>query len=116
LVVERNELVLRLSWWERIVAVHGNVRVPLSSVSWVKVEANPAERMRRLFQQTSYGPLSMQVPYGRRLDYFLAVPRRRPAVLVGLEPPARFLGLLVSVPDPEATAARIMNAKNAPRG
>jgi hypothetical protein len=28
LVIERDHLVVRLSWWERIAALHGNVRVP----------------------------------------------------------------------------------------
>jgi len=117
LVVERNQLVLRLSWWERIAAVHGNVRVPLSSVAHVSVEARAADRLQRLFRQDAYGPNFLQVPYGIRGNCFIAARRRRPAVWVFLDPPpSRFVGLLVSVANPEATAARIMEAKHGHRG
>jgi hypothetical protein len=114
LVVEGDELVVRLLWWERIAAVHGNVRVPLSSVAFVRAEAPSADLLRRLLRH-AYGPAFLQIPYGIRDSYFVAARRRRPAVLVGLGPPSRFAGLLVSVADPEATAAHIMDAKHGRR-
>jgi hypothetical protein len=114
LVVEGNQLVLRLSWWERIAAVHGNVRVPLSRVAFVNVEALSNDFLRRLLRH-GYGPVFLQVPYGFRAGFFVAARRRRPAVYVGLGPQSRPTGLLVSVADPEATAARIMDAKHGHR-
>lgn len=116
LVIERDQLVLRLSWWENIAAGHGNVRVPLSSVDSVRVDADPADRLRRLLRN-GYGPVFLQVPYGYRTNTFVAARRRRPAVLVLLnDPKHRLVELLVSVADPEATAARIMDAKYGHRG
>jgi hypothetical protein len=119
LVVESNQLVVRLSWWERIVAVHGNVRVPLSSVASADVYARSADALRWFRLRPARGPDFLVVPYGVR-PYapgrgFVAAPWRRPAVLVRLNPPSRFAGLLVSAADPQATAARIMEAKHAPR-
>jgi hypothetical protein len=113
LVVDRHQLVVRLSWWERIVAVHGDVRVPLSSVTTVRVEARSRDVFKRFRPRRSSSDF-LTVPYGVR-SYgggkgFVAAPRRRPAVLVQLDPPSRFAGLLVSAADPEATAARIRDA------
>jgi len=116
LVVEGDQLVVRLSWWERLAAVHGNVRVPLAAVASARVEARSADLLQRLFRRDSYGPAFLQAPYGVRGGYFVAARRRRPAVLVDLGPPSRLAGLLVSVADPEATAARIMDGKPGRRG
>ena len=116
LVVEGNQLVVRLSWWERIAAGHGNVRVPLSSVAFVRVEARAADFLQRLFRIEAYGPAFLQVPYGFRGGFFVAARRQRPAVYVGLAPKSRPVGLLVSVADPQATVARFMDAKHGHRG
>ena len=102
LVVEGEQLVVRLSWWEKIAAAHGNVRVPLSSVSHARVQARARGFLR-------YGSI---VSYGRRSRYFAAARGRRPAVQVSLHPPSRFSWLLVTVADPEATATRIMDARD----
>lgn len=98
LVVEGEQLVVRLSWWEKIVAAHGDLWVPLSSVSYAWVQASRFWR---------YGPI---VSYGRHYRYFAAARGRRPAVQVSLNPPSRFNWLLVTVADPEATVTRIMDA------
>ena len=125
LVVEGSELVVRLSWWEKLAAVHGNVRVPLSSVSSTHVEARAADALRRpSFRPGAGAWKSLDTGYGVR-GYgggFVALRqrRRRPAVLVYLDtPPSRSMRLsvlLVTVADPEATAAHIMDAKHGHRG
>ena len=120
LVVKGDQLVLRLSWWEKIAAFHGNVRVPLSSVSSAWVEARAADAYRLPTFNFSQGTGAfIDLGYGVR-GYgsgFVALRqrRRRPAVHVYLDPPpARFRrgfhGLLVTVADPEATAAHIIDA------
>lgn len=106
LVVEGEQLVVRLSWWEKIAAEHGNVRVPLSSVEYASVQA----RARGFLW---YGSM---VSYGRHHRYFVAARGRRAAVQVSLNPPSRFSWLLVTVADPEATATRIMDARDRHRG
>jgi hypothetical protein len=117
LVVEGNQLVVQLSWWERIAAVRvRNLRVPLSSVEFVNTHPGSADLLRRLFRIEGYGPAFLQVPYGYRAGYFVAARRRRPAVVVSLGPKSRPALLLVSVADPQATAARIMDAKQGHRG
>jgi hypothetical protein len=113
LIFDGDQLVVRLSWWERIVALHGNVRVPLSSVTSVDVEARSKDVLRRFWHPPT-GPEFLVAPYGVR-SYgggkgFVAAPRRRPAVLVRLDPPSHYAGLLVSVADPKATAESIMDA------
>jgi hypothetical protein len=118
LVIERDELVVRLSWWERIVAVHGDVRVPLATIRSVSVAADPAEARTR-FRTASSGPDRWDVPYGVRTIYgigkaFIATPRNRPAVHVRLEAPSKFAELLVSVADPEAVAVGIRHAAGRP--
>lgn len=128
LVVEGSQLVVRLSWWERIAAVHGNVRVPLSSVRYTRVEARSGDALGRgrPFHPPPGTP-TFDLGYGTRMYFagkgFVAIRRRRPAVLVALDPPPsksklfrEFSGLLVTVADPEATAERIMDAKPGHRG
>lgn len=125
LVVEGDQLVLRLSWWEKLAAAHGNIRVPLSSVHLTRVEARAADALRSAVFNAAQGTSAfIDLGYGVR-GYgsgFVAVRqrRRRPAVRVFLDPPpsrSRGLsGLLVTVADPEATAAHIMDAKHARQG
>ena len=125
LVVEGSQLVVRLSWWERIAAVHGNVRVPLSSVTSTRVEARAADALRQPWFRPGAGAWeSLDMGYGVR-GYgsgFVALRqrRRRSAVLVYLDPPPSrsrgFSALLVTVADPAATAAHIMDAKHGHRG
>ena len=106
LVVEGEQLVVRLSWWEKIAAAPGNVRVPLSSVSYAWVQARARGFLR-------YGSI---VSYGRHHRYFAAARGRRPTVQVSLHPPSRFGWLLVTVADPDGTVTRIMDAKDRHRG
>jgi hypothetical protein len=119
LVVEGDQLVLRLSWWEKIAAFHGNIRAPISSIGPVSVKARAADAYRPPSFRTLPGTWkSLDYGYGvrgYRSDSFVALRqrRRRPAVLVYLHPPSRFHALLVTVADPEATAARIKDAKRA---
>jgi hypothetical protein len=123
LVVEGDQLVVRLSWWERLVAVHGDVRVPLATIRSASVVADPAEPRKR-FHGADGGPDRWDVPYGVRTHYgigkvFIATPRNRPAVHVTLEAPSKFAELLVSVADPEAMAASLPRAtaqRSAPEG
>jgi hypothetical protein len=113
LVVEGDELVVRLSGWERAAAMRGEVRVPLSAVRSVEVVSDPWHALRGIRSPgtgwpgvIAYGTRRMT---GDRPD-FSAVLRRRPTVLVELDPPSQFAQLLVSVADGEATAAAVRAA------
>ena len=113
LVVEGSELVVRMSAWERAAAFRGDIRVPLDAVRAVGVEPDPWGTLRGIRAPgtgwpgvIAYGVRRMT---GERPD-FAAVLRRRPAVLVKLDPPAEFAQLLVSVADAEATVASVRSA------
>jgi hypothetical protein len=41
LIVEGDELIVRLSGWERMVAFRGDVRMPVAAVRDVEVEPDP---------------------------------------------------------------------------
>ena len=110
LTVEGDEVVLHLSLWERIVALHGDVRVPIAAVGSARVVDDPAGE-RKQFASRGNG-MPWLLAYGVRDIYgvgkgFIATRGRRPAVLVHLTPPSRFVRLLVSVADPQLAASAI---------
>ena len=113
LVVAGDELVVRLSGWERLAAFHGDVQVPLAAVRSVVVEPDPWRALRGLRAPgtgipgvIAYGVRRMT---GGRPD-FAAILRRRPAVRVELDPPSTFARLVVSVADVDGTVAAVGTA------
>lgn len=117
LVVEGDELVVRLSGWERAAAVHGDVRVPLPAVRSVRLEPDPWHALRGIRAPGTGWP--GVIAYGTRRitgnrPDFSAVLRRRPTVLVELDPPSQFAQLLVSVADGEATVTAVRAAAGLP--
>jgi hypothetical protein len=113
LVVEGDELVVRMSGWERAAAFHDDVRVPVGAVRSVTMEPDPFGALRGIRAPgtgfpgvIAYGVRRIR---GERPD-FAAVLRRRPTVLVELDPPSEFARLLVSVDDGDATVAVVRAA------
>lgn len=113
LVVDRDHVVVRLAVWEKVLALRGNVRLPLSAVRAVSVVPDPAEEVK---QYHSWGnPVTLRYVYGVRRVYgigkaFVAMHGRRPAVLVTLDSPSKYVRLFVTVADPKATVASIQRA------
>ena len=114
LTVEGADLVVGLSWLERIGSVHGNVRIPLRAVRVAAPAPDPWGDVRgiRLAGTGIPGVAAYGVRYspggGRE---FAAVHGRGPAVRVELDRGAsRFATLLVTVPDVDKTAAAICAA------
>lgn len=106
LVVRGDELIVRLTGIERLVAMHGDVRVPLDAVLDISTEPDPWCELRGIRSPGTGFP--GVIAYGvRRLTGdrpdFAAVWGRRPAVRVQLAPGAPFARLLVTVADPAAT-------------
>jgi len=90
-------------------AFSGPIRVPLASVSAVGVETDPWAALRGIRAPGTGIP--GVIAYGTRRyaggrDFALVRGRAR-AVRVDLDPGARYGRLLVTVPDPPATADRI---------
>jgi hypothetical protein len=108
LVVNGDELQVRLSGWERAAAFHGDVAVPLSAVRAVSLEPQPWRALRGIRAPgtgwpgvIAYGVRRMT---GERPD-FAAILRGRGVVRIELDPPAEFARLLISVADAEAEVA-----------
>lgn len=113
LVVHDDHVVIQLALWERLVALHGNVRVPVSAVRSATIVADPVEDMKDY--QSLGNTVTQRFVYGvRRVPgigkAFVAARGHRPAVLVQLDPASKFVRLLVTVADPDATVASIRSA------
>jgi hypothetical protein len=115
LVVDGGDLVVRLSPLEIICTFRGNVRVPLTAVRAAAVDPQPwrsllsLRRVRISPGAGIPGVLTLGTCGFGRDRAFAAVHGRHPAVRVDLDTAtSHFSQLLVTVADPEATAATIM--------
>jgi len=108
---EGNEIVVKLSTGERLMAVHRDVRVPLSAVKGIDVIDEPIRRIHGLKPHNlrvlgSYWP--GWFAYGSFLDgtlrrlLFAAVNGRKPRGLEITLDGARYTRLIVSLDDPDA--------------
>ena len=109
LAVEGDRLVLHLSVLERIGGmVGGDIDMPLSAVTAVRVAPNPSKELRGVRSPGTGWPgvIALGHRRGKGVHDFAAVYRNRPSVVVELEG-QRFDRLVVSCDDPEAVAAGI---------
>ncbi|MGH2943623.1 MAG: hypothetical protein ACRDLN_12705 [Solirubrobacteraceae bacterium] len=108
LVSEGDDLVLRLSPWEKLGAVHGDVRVPLGAVEDVAVTRAPFDDLRGIRAPGGAWPRRFALGTWRYRGGkdFVALYRRRPAVIVRLRD-APYRRLIVCADDADATAERI---------
>ena len=108
---EGNEIVLKLSTGERIMAVHRDIRVPLSAVNSVDVIDRPIRRIQGLKPRNfkvwgGYWP--GWFAYGAFFDgavrqrLFAAVNGRKPRGLVITLDGAKYSRLIVSLDHPDA--------------
>ena len=115
LVVEGNQLVLRLTRREKVWGFHGNIRVSLSAIRSVSAPDNAWITMRgwRMAGIAIPGLIAMGTRrHGEGFD-FTVVRKQRPVVQVDLNGPPRWQRLTVSVPDgtdPQVEADRIAAA------
>lgn len=104
-VVKANEIVVRLSWWEKAAARRREVRVPVSALRQVHIERDWWRALRGVTGKGTWIParLSMGVRhFGEETD-FAAVRADGPVLCVELRRSAPFSRLAVSVSDPEET-------------
>jgi hypothetical protein len=108
LAPENDELVLRLSRREKLGALRGDVRVPLSSVERVSVSATPFRELRGLRAPGAGlpGVIALGTWRYRGGKDLVALYRRTPGVIVDLRD-APYRRLLVSADDAPAIAAAI---------
>ena len=111
LLVKDAEVVVRLSWWEKIAAGRRNVRVPLRAVHDVAVET---DWWRPLRGERSTGIcipslIALGVRRHREGRDFTAVRTLGPVVRVELWPSSPFARLAVSMSDADSVAAAVRN-------
>jgi hypothetical protein len=108
--IEADELVVELSELEKIGALRGDVRVPLTAVRDVRVAEDPRPELRGMRAPGTGipGVIALGSRRGQGHD-FAAVYHNRPAVVVDLEA-AAFDRLVITVPDPQSTAATVRAA------
>ena len=100
--VDGSDLVLRLTWREKIAGFHGNIRAPLTSVRSVSVPRNPWLALRgwRMAGTAMRGVAALGTwRHGTGYDFVL-LHRDRPAVRVELAT-GRFGRWLVAVDEGE---------------
>ena len=112
LIVDGPDLVVRLSWLEKLGAVHKDVRVPLRAVRSAVAEPHPWQALRgiRVAGTGIPGVVVLGTRYFKSGRDFVALLARRPAVRVELSDEAPYAQLLVSVRDPDSTVAAIRGA------
>ncbi len=112
LIVEGPDLVVGLSWLEKLGALRGDVHVPLSTVRSAEVETNPWGALRGIRAPGTGipGVIALGTRRFPRGKDFAAVRGARPAVRVDLSEESPFSRLVVSVTDPESTLATIRSA------
>jgi hypothetical protein len=114
LIVDDEDLVVHLTFGEKIWGLHGNIRVRLSSIVGVAPDPKPWPGLRgwRMAGVSFPGHAALGTRrHGAGYD-FCILHRDRPAVRVDVTP-GRFSRLIICLPeggDPEAEAARIAAA------
>lgn len=103
-----NDLCLRLSWVEKLEAVHGDVAVPLASVGSVRAVVSAWPELRGIRAPGTGIPRVIAVgtlrgKFGRD---FVVVHGKGPAVVVELQG-ADYERLIVTCEDPDGVAATI---------
>ncbi|MFI9271007.1 hypothetical protein ACIGXM_09910 [Kitasatospora sp. NPDC052896] len=115
LTAEGDRLLVRLAWWERAAARHGDIEVPLTAVDRIAAQPDPWRALRgeRESGLLIPGALCLGVwrhPGGR--DFFAVRPRRGGVVCVDLRRPAPFARIAVTSAFPEPTVAALRAARS----
>lgn len=107
LAVDGDDLVVRLPWWQKAAARHGDVRMPLSSVRRVVVEHDWWRALRGVERRGVWIPGGLYVGT-RELErggtHFTAFRPPGPVLCIETWPGAPYRGLALSVREPESTA------------
>ena len=121
LLVDGSDLVLHLPVTQKVLAFHGDVKVPLSAVRTVRPVEKPwlTLRGRRMAGTAMRGVAAVGTwIHGDRRYDFCVIRRTQPAVMVELAA-GRFDRLIVGLPegsDPVAEAERLASAAGVARG
>lgn len=108
LVAASGEITVRLNPIEKLGALRGDVRVPLSAVRSVRVTAQPWDEVRGMRAPGTGlpGVIMLGTTRGAFGKDFCAVYRGRPAVVVDLDG-QRFQRLILCTPHPDNDCAAV---------
>jgi hypothetical protein len=96
---------------EKLGALRGDVRVPLSAVQSAEVEPHPWGALRGIHAGTGIpGVIALGIRRFAHGQDFTAVVGGKPAVRVDLSQASTFARLVVSVDDPDSTLSAIRSA------
>ena len=112
LITDDGDVVLSLSRWERVGALHGSIRAPLSAVEDVAVTDTPFRELRGMRAPGTGFPRVIALGTwrtSRTEKGFAAVYRGKRGVVVRLRD-HEFGWLCLSADDPEEIVARIRSA------
>ncbi len=108
LIIEGNDLVVHLSGVEKLEAVHGEVRVPLASLTSVEVLDDAMGAIHGIRVGTGIpGYVAIGTFTSRTSKIFAVVHHDTPRAVRVLLHDAHFDELIVGCPDPEAVAASL---------
>lgn len=106
--IEADAVVIKLSFWERLGAFRGDVRIRRSSVTGARVVGDPWTELRGMRAPGTGWPgvIALGVRRGQFGRDFAAVYRHRPGVVIECSN-AEFRRLILTVNDPERIAAAL---------
>ncbi|MFD8544666.1 hypothetical protein [Streptomyces sp. NPDC059649] len=114
LVIRKEELIVKLSWWEKIAARRGDVKVPICAVKRATVEPSWRHVLRGTPGRGVWipGSLCLGVRQQAGMQDFVAIrPWQLPVVRIDLRPTdSPFARIVVSDRVPQATAAMVRTA------
>ncbi|MYT29564.1 MULTISPECIES: hypothetical protein [unclassified Streptomyces] len=112
LTIREDQLLLRLTWPEKAAARRFRILVPLSAVRTVMIEPDWWRALRGRRGRGVWVPEVFCVGVRRHSagKDFVAVRPDGPVLCIGLPPSSPFSLLVVSVPDPDATARCLRDA------
>ncbi|MBT2540820.1 hypothetical protein J7E99_08915 [Streptomyces sp. ISL-44] len=113
LYVDGDDLVVRTAWWERPLARHGDVRVPLASVADVGATADWWRPLRGVRARGTLIPGALCLglwEHATGVDFVAIRHRHHGVVHADLRPPSRFARIVVSGPRCDRVAATVREA------
>lgn len=113
LTIDGDTLRVGLSAWENLGALASSFSVPLARIAAVEAVDDPWSVVRGMRVGTGFPWLILlgtMVRFGSTPNDFVAIYRRRPAVVVSLERAASYGRLIVTVPDAAVFAETLRRA------
>lgn len=109
--IERDQLVLRFSFWEQLVGLRSGAVANLNEISSVEVVDNPWAILEGMRVGAGFPwVIVLGTMLRRGGNDVVAVYNKQPAVVITLQPGARYQRFIATVPDPEYVVAMIRSA------